>query len=105
MEINDDTHSEAVVAALDVREAHREEIAERLAAAGGSFPEYGKPNTVLLPSRGSPPIPYYSPRRPNWRLRLLCWFVGARLDWLPDRVGFPKPPNTVPTPNPPPKHP
>ncbi len=81
---------------IDVRETHREAIEAVLAEAGGTFAEYGKPNTILLPSRGSPPIPYYSPRRPNWRLRLLCWFVGARLDYLPDR-----PSRTVPTPRPP----
>ena len=96
MEISDDT----------VRLKHAAEIAERLAVAGGRFAHYGKPNTVFIPSRGSPPVPYYSPQRPTRGLRLLCWLIGARVDYLPDRVGFPRPPRvprgwTPPPPRPP----
>jgi hypothetical protein len=79
-----------------VREEHREAIAAALRDAGGQFVEYGKPNTILIPTRGSPPIPYYSPRRPTRALRVLCWLIGATLDYLPDRE--PRAPRTVPTP-------
>ena len=70
---------------IDLRNDHADEIRERLEAMGGTFRAYGKPNTVFRPSEGSPPVLYYSPRRPTRRLRLLCWLIGARLDYLPDR--------------------
>ena len=50
--------------------------------------DYPSPNTVFLPCIGSPPLIYYSPKRPTRALRFLCWVVGAYLDYLPDRVSF-----------------
>ncbi len=75
---------------IEVRNEHADEIAKRLSEMGGTFRQYGKPNTVFRPSEGSPPVPYYSPRRPTRRLRLLCWLIGARLDYLPDRNAEPE---------------